>query len=90
MFAERLDGEVFWDIAPVGSLGDDKVLDVLEDTLTLDSTACDWAALHGLGHAYYAAPDAAQDIVDGWLRRRRGLSQALRDYAGQARVGAVN
>lgn len=103
VFAERLDGDVdrsrttleyvcfmFWDIAPVGRLGDDTVLDVLEDTLALDSTACHWAALHGLGHAYHDAPDHVRGIVDRWLRAHRGISQALCDYAGLARTGAVN
>lgn len=103
VFAERLGGDIhrsrttlesvcfmFWDIAPVGRLSDETILDVLEDTLALDSTACHWAALHGLGHAYHDAPDHVRSIVDRWLRARRGISQALRDYAGHARVGAVN
>lgn len=103
VFAERLHGDsdrcgttlehvcfMFWDIAPIGSRGDDTVLDVLEETLALDSTACHWSALHGLGHAFYDAPEQVRDIVDGWLRKHRGISQALSDYAALAREGAVN
>jgi hypothetical protein len=103
VFAERLDGDahhcrttlayvcfMFWDIAPVGPLGDDTILDVLADTLALDSPACQWAALHGLGHAHHDAPRHARDIVDGWLRTHRGISPELHDYACLARVGEVN
>lgn len=103
VFAERLDGDIhrcrttleyvcfmFWDIAPIGRLGDDTVLDVLEDTLALESTACRWAALHGLGHAYHDAPGQVRGIVDGWLRAHREISRALCDYARLARAGAVN
>ncbi|MEH1127837.1 hypothetical protein [Micromonospora sp. CPCC 206061] len=105
VFAQRLEGDdlggrcrttlehvcfMFWDIAPVGRLGDDTILDVLEDTLALDSTACHWAALHGLGHAYHDAPGHVPGIVDSWLRSHREISPALREYATLARMGAVN
>ncbi len=80
---------MFWDVAPIG--GDlDTELDVLEQTLALRSRACQWAALHGLGHWHHFAPDAVPAIVDGWLRRNPRLPENLRQYADQARAGAVN
>ncbi|GAB4058121.1 hypothetical protein [Catellatospora paridis] len=79
---------MFFDIAPL-DLGDDTVLDVLEDTLALPSVPCQRAALHGLGHAHCQAPQAAQAIVDRWLARHRHAPQEVRDYATAARAGQV-
>ncbi|MEU8076422.1 hypothetical protein AB0B31_13340 [Catellatospora citrea] len=79
---------MFFDVAPL-DLGDDTVLDVLEDTLALPSVPCRRAALHGLGHAHWHAPQAAQKIVDRWLARHRDAPQELRDYAAAARTGNV-
>jgi hypothetical protein len=80
---------MFWDVAPL-DLADDTVLDVLEETLKLDSEPCQWAALHGLGHAHMVAPEVVTPIVDRWLRRHRGAPQELRSYAESARIGMVN
>lgn len=79
---------MFFDIAPL-DLGEDTVLDVLEDTLALDSVPCRRAALHGLGHAYRRAPEHVRTIVDRWLSRHRHAPQELRDYALPARTGDV-
>ncbi|WP_155368388.1 hypothetical protein [Catellatospora vulcania] len=79
---------MFFEVAPV-DLGDDTVLDVLEDTLALASVPCQRAALHGLGHAHLHAPRPVQAIVDRWLSRHRDAPQELRDYAAAARVGDV-
>jgi hypothetical protein len=103
VFAPRLRGDgppsrstleyicfMFWDTAPIADLGDDTVLDVLEDTLALDSVPCQKAALHGLGHAHMSAPEHVPVIVDRWLERHPHAPQDLRDYATQARAGMVN
>ncbi|MBV1853530.1 hypothetical protein [Catellatospora tritici] len=79
---------MFFDIAPI-DLGEDTVLDVLEDILALESVACQRAALHGLGHAHHRAPRHVPPIVDRWLAKHRGAPQELRDYAAAARVGGV-
>jgi hypothetical protein len=102
VFAVRLQGQgigsgtpladicfMFWDVAPLG--GDtDTILDVLEQTLALPSGPCRYAALHGLGHWHHEAPEAVRSIVDGWLAKHPRLPEDIRQYAAQARVGAVN
>lgn len=79
---------MFFDIAPL-DLGEDTVLDVLEQTLALESVPCRRAALHGLGHAHWKSPGHASAIVDRWLDRNRHAPQELRDYAACARRGDV-
>ncbi|WP_144120224.1 hypothetical protein [Catellatospora sichuanensis] len=79
---------MFFDIAPI-DLGDDTVLDVLEDTLALPSVPCQRSALHGLGHAYWKSPQQVPAIVDRWLARNRHAPAELRDYAAGARAGQV-
>jgi len=103
VFAARLQGDgsqsrstlesicfMFWDTAPIVELGEDTVLDVLEDTLALSSVPCQRAALHGLGHAHMSAPKQVQVIVDRWLQKHPHAPQDLREYAMQARAGMVN
>jgi hypothetical protein len=80
---------MFWDVATIAP-GDETVLDVLEQTLALDSTPCQRAALHGLGHEYRYAADHVPAIVDRWLNRNPRAPRELRDYATQARTGSVN
>ncbi len=79
---------MFFDAAAI-NLGDDTVLDVLEEILALPSIPCQRAALHGLGHAHFEAAHHAQVIVDRWLKTHPGAPQELRDYATAARDGNV-
>jgi hypothetical protein len=79
---------MFFDIAPI-DLGDDTVLDVLEDTLKLPSIPCQRAALHGLGHAHMRSPEPVWTIVGRWLEKHPNAPQELRDYAASARIGDV-
>lgn len=79
---------MFFDIAPL-DLGEDTVLDVLEQTLALPSPPCRRAALHGLGHAHHHRPEHVPPIVDRWLKSHRDAPQELRDYALAARTGHV-
>jgi hypothetical protein len=79
---------MFFDMAAI-DLGDDTVLDVLEDTLALESAACQRSALHGLGHAHFHVPQDASSIVDRWLQKHPRAPAELRDYALAARTGNV-
>jgi len=83
---------MFWDIAPIAHGREDtvrEVIKVLEATLALDSAACQWAALHGLGHWQDAAPDEVAQIVRRWLQGHPQAPDELRAYAVQASAGRV-
>jgi hypothetical protein len=87
---------MFWDVAPLVPSRDDILLEVLEAklevleaTLALDSVACQRAALHGLGHEYFAAPDKVPEIIHRWLQRHPHAPDELRAYAVQATTGRV-
>jgi hypothetical protein len=86
---------MFWDIAPIvpGREGcedtDREVIRVLEETLALDSAACQRAALHGLGHWQRSAPEEVSRIVRRWLQDHPQAPDELRDYAVQASAGSV-
>jgi hypothetical protein len=79
---------MFFDIAPL-DLGDDTVLDVLEQTLALPSVPCQRSALHGLGHAHMRSPEPVRTVVDLWLKKHPNAPEDLRAYARSARVGDV-
>jgi len=93
----RRDGQLgtvcfmFWDVANLANPDGDTVLDVLEDTLALDSEPCQRAALHGLGHEYWSARNREEvtAIVDRWLLRHPDVPDGLRAYANDARLGYV-
>ena len=59
-------------------------LPMLEKILALDSTECQYAALHGLGHLRH---EATPEVVRGFLASRAGLEPRLRAYAEQVRDG---
>ena len=89
--------DMFWDVAPLVPRRDDDArlqiiaakLEVLEATLALDSTACQHAALHGLGHEHQEATDEVPEIIHRWLRRNPHAPEELRAYAAQAAIGSV-
>jgi hypothetical protein len=102
VFAVRLPGDeqpagttlgdlcfMFWDVIALGPGDEDTKLDVLEDTLALNSVACQWAALHGLGHLHFTEPTHVPAIVDRWLRRHPNAPADLLAYARDAREGMV-
>jgi hypothetical protein len=74
---------------------EDEILEVLRQSLGLDSVACQEGALHGLGHRAYRHPVRVATIVDEFLSRRYpdwpegALDEALRGYALAARRGYV-
>ena len=88
---------MFWDVAVVGgppgeragSLFEDAVLDVLEDTLYLEHAACQESAIHGLGHRVSRHPERAPAILDRWLRTGPIRDARLRIYAEAARTGCI-
>lgn len=63
-------------------------IDVLEWTLAIRHTACEEAALHGLGHWHYGDERRVEGIIDDWLKRVPA-DHVLRPYAKQARRGMV-
>jgi hypothetical protein len=82
---------MFWDIAPILPRDDTvrEVVKVLEATLALDSAACQWAALHGLGHWHGKAPEETAQLIGRWLERHPEATDELRAYAVQASTGSV-
>ncbi|HEX6381597.1 MAG TPA: hypothetical protein VF180_10175 [Acidimicrobiia bacterium] len=88
---------MFWDVAVfggppgerAGSLFEDAVLDVLEDTLYLEHAACQESAIHGLGHRVSRHPERAPAILDRWLRTGPIRDARLRIYAEAARTGCI-
>ncbi len=88
---------MWWDLCPVaGTVGDpagevlnSAVLDVMAQTLDLDSIACQESALHGLGHWKSAYPARNHEIIDSFLARHPAIRPELRSYANQARNGCM-
>jgi len=62
-------------------------LDAMERTLKVENTACQEAALHGLGHWANAYPEKVRPIIDAYLRTEPPAE--LVSYARAARSGAV-
>jgi hypothetical protein len=63
-------------------------IDVLEWTLAIRHTACEEAALHGLGHWHNGDEQRVERIVDEWLKLSPS-DHVLRSYAESARTGMV-
>jgi hypothetical protein len=88
---------MFWEQFPIFADGGDaeserlfdESLTVMEKTLELDGLMCQYAALHGLGHAQSARPERVAESIDRYLARHPEPEFELRDYALDARAGAV-
>lgn len=88
---------MWWDILPYYGSPElperadmDRVfLGVMEKTLGLDSVACQEGALHGLGHWQLYYPAIVDNIIDDFLMKNINLRPELREYALNARQGAV-
>lgn len=88
---------MWWDLTPLLMEPDDAArgsiskaaLDVMEQTLKLDSIACQESALHGLGHGAHYYPTEVKGIVDQYLKSNPNLRSELKDYALKAREGHV-
>lgn len=88
---------MFWEIFPLRNaaakpedapLREEKIV-VLERILELDNPMCQYSALHGLGHAHRAFPERTAGIIDRWVTRHTEADARLREYAQDARKGAV-
>lgn len=73
---------------PDRHLVDDSELVALERILSLDSTACQEAALHGLGHWVRREPRCA-GVIDAYLSSGRTVPAELMQYARAARGGCI-
>lgn len=88
---------MWWDIFPFVASGEPAergaieaaMLGVLTATLSLDSIACQEAALHGLGH-WQGDRSLVAPAIDAFLARHTAARPELLAYARAARVGCVN
>ena len=88
---------MWWDLVPLLLEPDDSskaaisraALEVMDDTLKIDSIACQESALHGLGHWQLFYPDEVAEIVDRFLKENPDLRPELKEYALNAREGHV-
>jgi hypothetical protein len=88
---------MWWDTFPVYG-GEDKVavekmnnamLDVIVRISTLDSEACQKAALHGLNEWHFMYPQKVNGLVKEFLARNPHISPEFKDYAEKASWGAL-
>jgi hypothetical protein len=88
---------MWWDEFPCLALPDDPdfnllneaAVGVMRQTLTLESIACQEAALHGLGHRARMHPSSVKPAIDNFLRAHPAARKELIAYAGAARCGCV-
>jgi hypothetical protein len=84
---------MWWDVFPAPGPGhaeeNQAILDVMRDTLTIPSIACQESAIHGLGHWQLWYPRQAKQIIDTFLAATPDLSKPLREYALEAKAGRV-
>jgi len=73
---------------PRRALVDDAELACLEAVLTLDSAACQEAALHGLGHWVRREP-RCEAVIDRYLASGNAAMPELAEYAKAARCGCI-
>jgi hypothetical protein len=88
---------MWWDLFPLATKPGtpshkalaEEALNVMAETLTLDSLACHESALHGLGHWQHACPQDVRRIIDRFLEGNKALRPELISYAQSARCGCV-
>lgn len=90
---------MFWDLAGIWPFGtadreaNSELVDIcyaeMEQALYLDHPVAQHHALHGLGHFYVGHPWRTTSTVDCWLNSKPDLLPFIREYAQQARVGAI-
>lgn len=88
---------MWWDIFPIHGQPeilsrkecDDLVVSIMERTLELPSTACQEAALHGLGEWEMHYPDRIHQVIERFIWANRKIRTPLRNYAYAARHGDV-
>jgi hypothetical protein len=85
---------MWWDVIPLyggmehpdRELINDSVLRIFEQTLDLESEACQESVLHGLSHWHMYMPQRTEPLVRRFLKRQ-GISPQLRSYAEIAAKG---
>jgi len=95
--SERLDSccYMFWDVFPTWGGGEAlreecaAILQVMENSLELDSIACIESALHGLNHWVGYDPPRVRGIIDRLLASRRPLNPTVRQHAEWAKAGSM-
>lgn len=88
---------MWWDIAPVYGKPvepacaerDALLLQVMADTLKLNSEACRESALHGLGHWHDEYPEEVKGVIHDFIWKNRKIRDPLRNYAYAAMNGDV-
>ena len=88
---------MWWDLMPLtpaphkGKITrlDSAVFEVLRKSLDLASSACQEAALHGLGPWARDYPNEVKIIIDSFLKKHKNLSPQLRQYALAAQSGSI-
>jgi hypothetical protein len=88
---------MWWDLLPLSGQPsvslqkpiDSTALEVMANTLALDSIACQESALHGLGHWQSAYPAEVAKNIDHFLKENPRLRAELIRYAQSARCGCV-
>lgn len=88
---------MWWDTAPVHGEPDNPackerdalLLQVMADTLKLNSEACRESALHGLGHWQSYYPEQVKGIIHDFIWKNRKIRGSLRNYAYAAMNGDV-
>ena len=88
---------MWWEICPLPYKPDSPekervapvILEVLEQTLQLESNPCREGALHGLGHMAFYYPDPVHAIIDEFLGSGARIPESLREYARRARAGGI-
>ena len=88
---------MWWDIAPVCGEPDNPackerdalLLQVMADTLALNSEACRESTLHGLGHWQMYYPEWVTEIIHTFIWKNRKIRDPLRNYAYAAMNGDV-
>jgi hypothetical protein len=91
---------MFWDICPLSIPGPGTgkedwldyykaIAEVMQKSLQLRNVACIESGLHGLGHMVFENPKVAKPIIEDFLRKRKGLPEALLNYARAAQTGMI-
>jgi hypothetical protein len=79
----------YWPLCLADAVARRETLATVERILSLDSRPCQESCLHGLGHWHLHWPDEVEPIVDRFLASHPKLPRPVREYAEQARCGAV-
>ena len=88
---------MWWEYVPLGPSPDSTagvamdhcVIGVLSLTLALPSVACQWSAVHGLGHWIPGYPEVVGPVLRHFIASSAGASPCLCAYAKLAAAGKI-